>query len=206
MGGGAPTAGRHEGRRGLTAAARNNGAAGVVWRAMKSTITTVVIFFAIVVAVAGCAGAPVPPSDLPGSLPPDAPIGVLPPDGSVGGGGAPPFAPGQPALLVPKPGQQNVHDVAVEQLTATVVGRRVVVTARWWSGVEPCSVLDSVAVTKNGATVTVAVREGSGNKDAACPDLAMLKATAIDLGDLVPGDYTVVVTQGPAPGIVVTVR
>jgi hypothetical protein len=33
----------------------------------------------------------------------------------------------------------------------------------------------------------------------------MLKVTAIDLGDLEPGDYTVVASQGSAPAIAVTV-
>jgi hypothetical protein len=158
---------------------------------------------ACAIAVVGCAGSSVPatPNPTPGSLPPDAPISTSPPADMPGG--APPF--GQPTLLVPKPGQQNVHDVAIEQLSAKVAGRHVVLNARWWSGVEPCTVLDSVAFSRTGGTITVAVREGSSGRDVACIDIAMLKVTVIDLGDLEPGDYTVVASQGSAPGIAVTV-
>jgi hypothetical protein len=107
--------------------------------------------------------------------------------------------------VVPKPGQQQVRDVAIERLDARVAARHVVLNARWWSGVEPCAILDSVAVSRQGATITVAVREGSSGADVACIDIAMLKVTAIDLGDLDPGDYTIVASQGTAPGIAVKV-
>jgi len=105
----------------------------------------------------------------------------------------------------PMPAREGPHD-EIEQLSAKIGGRHVVLNARWWSGVEPCSVLDSIAVTKAGATITIAVREGSSGRDVACIDIAMLKVTAIDLGDLEPGAYTVVASQGSAPGIAVTVR
>src|SRR5919205_2028785 len=78
--------------------------------------------------------------------------------------------PGQPTLVFPKPGLKNVHPVTIEQLEARVAGRHVVLNARWWSGVEPCSVLDSVAVSRDGASITVSVREGSSNLQIACID------------------------------------
>ena len=99
----------------------------------------------------------------------------------------------------------DVHDVSVEQLTARVAGRHVVVNARWWSGVEPCNVLDSVGVKRDGTTITVAVREGTSARDAMCIEIAMLKVVAIDLGDLEPGNYTIVASQGSAPAISVQV-
>jgi hypothetical protein len=157
----------------------------------------------LAIALAGCSAAGLPPITAPGSTPPDAPIATAP--GGGGGGGGVPGAPGQPTLVLPRPGQQNVHDVSIEQLSATVSGRHVVVNARWWSGVEPCSVLDSVAVRKDGRAITISVREGSSNRGVMCIEIAMLKVTPIDLGDLDPGDYTIVAQQGPAPAIVVTV-
>jgi hypothetical protein len=169
---------------------------------MKPSVIAV-LALACAVSVLGCAGASLPasPSPTSGSLPPDGPISTDAPSDMPGA--APPL--GQPTLVIPKPGQRNVHDVAIEQLSARVAGRHVVLNARWWSGVEPCSVLDSIAVSRTAQTITVAVREGSGPGEVACIDIAMLKVTAIDLGDLEPGDYTVVASQGSAPGVAVTV-
>jgi hypothetical protein len=171
------------------------------------TLRAALVGFGLALAVIGCSAASVPPpSSPPASLPPDGPVVVDPAPGNVGGAPpAQPGQPGQPTLVLPKPGQQNVHDVSIEQLSARVAGRHVVLNARWWSGVEPCNVLDSVAVSRNGQTITVAVREGTGKGDTMCIEIAMLKVTPIDLGDLEPGDYTVAAQQGPAPAIVVTV-
>jgi hypothetical protein len=186
---------------------------------MKSLIAALPVVLAL--AVAGCSGAAVAPpfpspSPAPSSPGPSpaapggsgpgsvGPVGPSPDDGVIGGGGRDP-APGQPTLVLPKPGRLDVHDVAIEQLSAKVAGRHVVVNARWWSGVEPCNVLDSVAAKRDGQTVTVSVREGSSNRDAICIEIAMLKITAIDLGDLEPGEYTIAASQGPAAAITVTV-
>ncbi len=70
-------------------------------------------------------------------------------------------------------------------------GRHVVLTAFWWSGVEPCSTLDTIVVAQGVGTFTITLREGHGPGEVACIDLAQLKATHIDLGDLEPGTYTV---------------
>jgi hypothetical protein len=166
------------------------------------TVRNTLVGFGFVFAVMGCSAAI--PSPSPTSRPPDAPISTDGPSSLPGD--APPADGAQPTFVAPRPGQQSVHDVSVEQLSAKVAGRHVVLNARWWSGVEPCSVLDSVAVTNAGGTIKVAVREGSSARDVACIDIAMLKVTAIDLGDLEPGAYTVVASQGSAPGIAITVR
>ena len=42
-----------------------------------------------------------------------------------------------------------------------------------------------------GTSFTITLREGHGPGEVACIDLAQLKATRIDLGDLEPGTYTV---------------
>ena len=169
------------------------------------------------IALSACSAASAPPApeptpspgpsddtSTPGAVPPDGPI-VGPPGGSGGGGGGGPIDFGKPTVVLPKPGQKNVHPVAIEQLSARVEGHHVVLNARWWSGVEPCSVLDSVAVKQDGRTITVSVREGSSDLNAACIEIAMFKVTPIDLGDLEPGDYIVAADQGPAPAITVTV-
>src|SRR4051794_12746824 len=125
---------------------------------------------------------PSPGATSPSAVSPDNPIGTDPGSQDPGGGGP---GLGQPTLVFPKPGTRNVHPVSVEQLEARVAGRHVVLNARWWSGVEPCSVLDSVVVKQDGKTFTISVREGSAaGPDVACIDIAMLKATPIDLGDL----------------------
>ena len=61
-----------------------------------------------------------------------------------------------------------------------------IVEARWWSGVEDCYPTDSVKVDIDEAakTIRVTVLEGSGPGDMACIEIALLKATAVDLGPL----------------------
>jgi hypothetical protein len=138
-----------------------------------------------------------------GSAPPDSPVGTAP--GNPGGGGDV-LDPGKPSLVLPHPGQLDAHPVAIEKLTARVDGRRVVVNASWWSGVEPCYVLDSTAVKIDGTKITVSVREGASKRDVACIEIAMHKVTVIDLGELDPGTYTIAADQGDAPPIEVTVN
>ena len=113
--------------------------------------------------------------------------------------------PGQPALVVPQPGQLNVHPVPIEAMEARVEGRHAVLNARWWSGVEPCYVLDSVAWKRDGKTITISIREGSSGDDVICIDIAMYKATVIDLGELEPGEYTVIAGDGNAAPITFTI-
>jgi len=78
------------------------------------------------------------------------------------------------------------------------------VELRWWSGVAPCSVLDSVGVSHDGTAYRLTVNEGSSGQQVACVDIAQLKATVVDLGDLDPGTYTIK-ADGDAQPIEVTV-
>ena len=114
--------------------------------------------------------------------------------------------PGKPTLVLPHPGQLDIHAVSIEDLGARVEGRRVVVSASWWSGVEPCYVLDSVAVKRDGQTIIIVVREGSSARDVACIEIAMHKVTVIDLGELDPGTYTIIAGNGDARPVEVTVN
>jgi hypothetical protein len=171
----------------------------------------------VLLAVAACSSAAAPlPSDTTGpNKPPgggsqgstgspqlDDPASAAP-AGPSGGGNV--IDPGKPTLVVPRPGQLDVHPVAIEELVARIEARRVIVNASWWSGVEPCYVLDSTAVKIDGKAITVSVREGASKRDVACIEIAMHKVTVIDLGDLDPGTYTIRPDQGSAQPIEVHV-
>jgi len=155
----------------------------------------------------------VPPSSAPPSAPgggSDPNTGVQPPDSPivgeppVGGGGAPGNA-GQPTLVVPNPPTVNPAPVAISQLVAQVEGRRVLLNARWWSGVEPCYVLDSIKVDREGNTFTITLLEGAAQENAICIEIAMEKVAVIDLGELEPGSYTIQASRGDAAPITVGV-
>jgi len=156
-------------------------------------------------------------------------LGIAPPGGGVGsggdagsgggaapGGGAlvgnPPIGPGAPgapdakaSFVVPRGGQRDVHPVGIASLSATVDGRTVQVQATWWSGVEPCNVLDSIRIVQDGQTFTVTLLEGSGDPNTMCIEIAVLKGTTFSLGPLDPGTYTIRPDSGDASPITFTV-
>jgi ethanolamine utilization microcompartment shell protein EutS len=68
--------------------------------------------------------------------------------------------------------------------------------------VAPCSVLDSVTIATDpdAHTVTLTAIEGSSARDVACIDIAQLKATTVDLGELDAGSWTIIAT-GDAPQV-----
>ena len=117
-----------------------------------------------------------------------------------------PPGPGGPAELVaPRPGQLDVHPVAAERLEAQVKGRAVTVRVTWTSGVEPCYVLDSIAVERKGTNITLTVQEGRGPGDNVCIEIAQTKQALVELGELEPGLYTIADSMGAATPIEVTV-
>ena len=121
---------------------------------------------------------------------------------------APPIsdpAPPKATLVVPRPGRLNTHPVRVARLDARVEGSQAIVRLSWWSGVEPCTVLDSVVVVRTGSTIALTVREGADRLDVACIAIAQYKATVVDLGSLVPGTYTIS-AFGEAPPATLIVR
>ena len=162
-------------------------------------------------ACAGAAAPSAPPSEAPPSASPGGSGGGSDPGVGSGEpiGGAPGdpgvVDPGQPKFVVPQPGQQNVHPVSIEEMDVRVDGRHAVLNARWWSGIEPCTVLDSVAWKRDGKTITISVREGSGQGDLVCIEIAVYKATLIDLGELDAGEYTVIAGEGNAAPIKFTI-
>ena len=111
---------------------------------------------------------------------------------------------GRPSLVFPKPGQLNVHPVGATLIEPAIKDRHLWVRVSWWSGVEPCSVLDSISVDRTGDAFAITLSEGSSALDVACIEIAMLKATVIDLGELERGTYTVS-SAGEAPAVTVTI-
>lgn len=112
---------------------------------------------------------------------------------------------GQPTLVVARPGQLNPRPLPAAMLEASVDGRHVLVKATWWSGVEPCNVLDSVKVERSGFDIAITLIEGTSDVKAICIEIAMQKATIVDLGELEPGTYTITSPGGDAAPLTITV-
>ena len=157
------------------------------------TLTIALILSAC--AATGGSSPSMPPSD----QPPDAPVSSPPDDGTR------PPDPGGARLVIPKPGQLDVHPVNAEAITATVDGRHVTLDITWWSGVEPCSILDTVVVETGPQSYAITLREGRGPEEVACIAIAEQHRTVVDLGELAPGTYTVTDATGGAPAIEVVV-
>jgi hypothetical protein len=175
---------------------------------MKTALAARLASLALIVALvasACSAGAAGPTASAP-TQPPDAVV-TSPPNGGApppSGGGTSPGDP-QPQFVVPRPGQLEVHGVGITRLSATIAGHSVTVQADWWSGVEPCNVLDSIRFVRSGGTFTISLFEGHGPQLVACIDIAVLKATTFSLGQLEPGTYTIRAANGDAPPITITV-
>lgn len=160
----------------------------------------------IALVLAACsAGGASAPSDAPSPPPSAVPVEPDPtPDGDGDNGN---IAPDGAKVVVPKPGQAiDVQPVPAETLTASLDGRRLTVAATWWSGVEPCSILDSVVVDAEEGGFAITLNEGRGPEDVACIMIAEQHRTFIEFpADLVPGTYTIRDATGGAPAIEVVV-
>lgn len=131
---------------------------------------------------------------------PNVPVGTEPIGDPPG-----PAGPAVGELTVPQPGQLDVHPVPAQRLEAEVNGSSVTVRVTWTSGVEPCYVLDSVPVERDGTVITVTVREGHGPGDNICIEIAQTKQALVELGELEPGSYAIVDGMGGVAPIQVTV-
>lgn len=185
---------------------------------MNTPVRSILLAAVSVILVTACtAGAP-PPSSVPASAPPVASpggsTGGQPGNGSTGQPGVGVDLPafqwpadpglGEPTVIVPKPGRLEPHPVGATKIESRVNGHRVALRLTWYSGVEPCSVLDSVGVARTGNDIVLTIREGADKLGVACIELAMLKATIVDLGELEPGSYKIS-AGGDAPTIQVVV-
>jgi hypothetical protein len=111
----------------------------------------------------------------------------------------------QAGLVEPVPGVIDPHPVGVDAISATVEGGRLVARLEWISGVEPCYSLATVAVERDGSTFTLTPLEGPTALDVACIEIAVYKATLVDLGILPAGVYTLQAGEGPADPVTITV-
>ncbi len=185
---------------------------------MQTPVRALVLGLLVVVAGAACTssgGLPVPPSAASTAAPSGGAGGGSAGSGgdpgagidlpvSTGPGGAAPVEPPRATIVSPKPGRLDVHPVGASTIEASVAARRVVVRLTWWSGVAPCSVLDSIDVLRTGTAIVLTIREGADQRGVACIELAMLKGAVVDLGELAPGTYTIS-AGGEAPPIQVVV-
>ncbi|HWH33328.1 MAG TPA: hypothetical protein VNU01_11725 [Egibacteraceae bacterium] len=87
---------------------------------------------------------------------------------------------GDGGYTTPRPGQEDVR--AREWETAEVADDDVTVTLTWWSGVEPCTVLDRVDVVEQADKVVITLYEGNAPGDeGACPAIAVERRTRVTL-------------------------
>jgi hypothetical protein len=87
----------------------------------------------------------------------------------------------RPLIVVPRPGMADVRPTAFT--SATVLPDDRTVDVRFWSGIEPCSVLDHVDVAYGTDTVTITLFEGSDPSAGmvACPAIAVSKQVTVPL-------------------------
>jgi hypothetical protein len=107
---------------------------------------------------------------------PDDPVSSTPdPDASPDEGGA--------QLVEPQPGQADARPIPWTR--AKVLDDGAAVKLFWWSGVEPCNVLDRVEVEYSDDAVMVTLFEGhtETDEDVACIEIALKKATIVELDE-----------------------
>lgn len=206
----------------------NQPARPVVCRAMttpRRLLPALTLTLAVLTAACAAAAPPSasPPPDPSPSPAPSQPAIDLPASLDPGGGGSDgsagsrvvdpgvpvdpndPAGAGQAKLVRPQPGQKDPHPVAVTKLETSVDGRHVLVKVSWYSGIEPCSVLDSVEVKRTGSEISIAPLEGIGDPNAVCIEIAVLKATIVDLGELDPGTWRITAPSGDATPVELTI-
>ena len=91
----------------------------------------------------------------------------------------------------PTPGMSDLYPHAFDKLVVGDDGKTLAIF--FWSGVEPCYVLDHVDVDYGPGAITVTLFEGhdASAGDVACIDIALLKKVVVQLDELV-GDRRVV--------------
>ena len=188
---------------------RNRGPSQTVSAAMDDIprrVRSTAVLLVLTVALAACSVGPatsgsssVAPS---ASAPPDTPVTAPPSDPSVDP--SPPPVGAKPVL--PKPGQAvNVHPIAADSLSARVDGSTILVKATWWSGVEPCTIFDSIVVDQGEGTYTVTLREGNSPQEIACIAIAEQHVTEFEIPNVAAGTWTILDSGGTAPPVEVTV-
>ncbi|GAA4589609.1 hypothetical protein GCM10023194_44300 [Planotetraspora phitsanulokensis] len=77
----------------------------------------------------------------------------------------------------------TINPRKVPWISATPTDDGTALDVVWWSGVEPCNMLDRVDVTETAKTVTVTLWEGHDRRqpDAVCIEIAIKKQTRVQL-------------------------
>ena len=90
-------------------------------------------------------------------------------------------------MVEPTPDMTDVTPTAFD--TAAIGDDDVTLTVTFWSGVEPCAVLDHVDVAYGVDVVTVTLFEGSDPTAGlvACPEIAVSKETVVTLDEPLAG-------------------
>jgi hypothetical protein len=116
-------------------------------------------------------------------------------------------APGNPVIVTVHPGQANLRSAHPYELGSRIDGTgHIIVRVRWWGGIEPCEMLDSVLITRDGSRFSLNVRVGSPvGLNVACIEIARDTATLVDLGVLPSGHYGVLADPGDAPPLTIAV-
>jgi hypothetical protein len=88
-----------------------------------------------------------------------------------------------PQMVKPRSGMADLHKVDWDKARVSKDGRKVRVT--FWSGVEPCYVLDHIDVEYGEDSVTITLWEGHDpeHADEACIEIAVLKGTRVKLSE-----------------------
>lgn len=94
---------------------------------------------------------------------------------------------GRPEPVRPRPGMDDLRPVPWEKARQTPGGRQLRIV--YWSGVEPCSVLDHVDVAYKASKIIVTLYEGSDpdEPDALCIEIALRKVVRVALEEAVNG-------------------
>ena len=149
---------------------------------MRTTITTIVTLL-LALSLGACAELPFMGdgggNDGGAGVAPGAPPPPLVDPPAPGGGGGDPG--GAPQWVQPRAGMADTRPVPWSLHGVSGDGRTV--RAAWYSGVEPCSVVDSVRVKETDDAVTITIQEGAdpAQPDVACIDLAVLRGTRVQL-------------------------
>jgi hypothetical protein len=120
---------------------------------------------------------PAPCGEVPEGTDPDTPVSSCPDDEEPRT-----TDPGDGAQLVePRPGMVNVQPIAFDHVDVGDDDRTLAVS--FWSGVEPCYVLDRVEVVEDPGTITITLFQGSDPDvtNVACIDIALLKKVVVQV-------------------------
>jgi hypothetical protein len=89
----------------------------------------------------------------------------------------------KPNRVIPRPGMSDLHKIDWLRAKRGGQGRSVLLT--YWSGVEPCSVLDHVDVVYRSKAIVLTLWEGfdPDRANEPCPEIAVLNSVHVRLRD-----------------------